>query len=139
MFRDILFVIFFLFTHKQIYASSHFTGGSRAAKALIGVCAVFNALFEIVYLVYLGIKVSIIHAILLLIVSLIVAILSSHITAKSTFVKMQRSGWNPAADNEDFFLATYNYKCDVAATLLADIGIIVNMAIIVTFFVTRGV
>jgi hypothetical protein len=137
MLRDILFVIFFLFTHKQIYASSHFTGGSRGVKAVIGFCAVFNALFEVVYLVYFGIKVSVIHAVLLLVISLIVTILSSRITVKRTIRKMQQDGWNPATDNEEYFLATYNRKCDVAATLLADIGIIVNAVIIVLFFVMR--
>lgn len=137
MLRDILFVIFFLFTHKQVYASSHFTGGSRAVKALIGFCAVFNTLFGIAYLVYFGIKVSVIHAVLLFIVSVIVAMLSSCITARSTIRKMQRQGWNPATDNEDYFLATYNHKCDVVATLLADIGVIVNVVIVVVFFVAR--
>ena len=137
MLLDFLFVIFFLFTHKQVYASSHFTGGSRAVKALIGFCAVFNTLFEIAYLIYFGIKVSVIHAVLLFIVSVIVAMLSSRITARRTIKKMQRDGWDPATDNEEYFLATYNHECDVAATLLADIGIIVNVAIIVVFFVTR--
>lgn len=137
MLRDILFVVFFLFTHKQVYASSHFTGGSQAVKVLIGFCAFFNTFFEIAYLVYFGIKVSVIHAILLFIVSVIVVMLSSRITARSTIRKMQRSGWNPATDNEEYFLATYNRKCDVAATWLADIGVIVNVVIIVVFFVTR--
>ena len=137
MLRDILFLVFFFFTHKQVYASSHFTGGSQAVKALIGFCALFNTLFEIAYLVYFGIKVSAIHAVLLFIVSVIVAMLSSRITAKSTIKKMQREGWNPATDNEEYFLATYNRKCDVAATLLADIGVIVNVIIIILFFVTR--
>ena len=50
---------------------------------------------------------------------------------------MQRQGWNPATDNEDYFLATYNHKCDVVATLLADIGVIVNVVIVVVFFVAR--
>ena len=131
MFQDFLFVIFFFITHKQVYAASHFTGGSQVMKAIIGLFALVNTGFELFYLVFFAIKVSVIHAIILAIVALVVTLILNRAIARRTIRKMQKAGWDI---NGEYFLFSYNHKCDVAATLIADIGLIINIAIIIAFF-----
>ena len=56
MLFDVLFVIFFYFTHKQIYAGTHFTGASKTAAMIVLIFGGVNTLLQYAYLIFLAIK-----------------------------------------------------------------------------------
>ncbi len=131
MLHDILFLLFFFFTHKIMYSASHFTGASQTVKAIIGIDSLFNLVFEIGYLIYFAIKVSILHAIILFIISLVVTLILNRVFAKITLNNLVKSGYDM---KDELFIYTYNHKCDVSATIISLIGIPVNIVIIVLLF-----
>ena len=131
MLHDILFLLFFFFTHKIMYSASHFTGASQTVKAIIGIDSLLNLVFEIGYLIYFAIKVSILHAIILFIISLVVTLILNRLFAKITLNNLVKSGYDM---KDELFIYTYNHKCDVSATIISLIGIPVNIVIIVLLF-----
>ena len=130
MLYAILFVFFFFYTHKQIYAASHFTGASKGFSKILGIVAIINVILEITYLIYFAIKVSWLQAIILLITAFIVTGILGRIVAKIVIRKLIKDGDDI---HGEYFLAVYNYKCDIASTLIADIGLIHNIIVIVIF------
>ena len=131
MLHDVLFVLFFFFTHKIMYSASHFTGASQTVKAIIGLDSLFSLVFEFGYLIYFAIKVSVLHAIILFIISLIVTLILNQVFAKITLNNLVKSGYDI---KDELFICTYNHKCDVTSTIISLIGIPLNIVIIVLLF-----
>lgn len=131
MLCDILFVLFFFFTHKIVYSASHFTGASQAVKTIIGIDSIFCLIFEIGYLISFAIRVSVLHAIILFAVSLVVTVILNRVFSKITLNNLIKNGWNI---KDELFIYTYNHKCDVMSTGLSLIGIPVNIIIIILLF-----
>ncbi len=130
--HDILFVLFFFFTHKITYSASHFTGASQTVKSIIGFDSLFSLVFEIGYLIYFAIKVSILHAVILFIISLVITLILNRVFAKIILSNLVKSGHDI---KDELFVYTYNHRCDVTATIISLIGIPVNIVIVVLLFI----
>lgn len=131
MIINILFIIFFFFTHKQLYSGSHFTGGSNAAGDFVRLVSLINLITLVSLLVYLIIKNSFIYTVILFIVSLIFTTLLNSILSKIAMRQTQNELILSKLD--PLFPTMYNYKCDVLATTTALIGIVVNIIIDIVF------
>lgn len=132
MLFDVLFVIFFYFTHKQIYAGTHFTGASKGAAMIVLIFGGVNTLLQYAYLIFFAIKDSFLHALILVIIAIVFTTIFCRIADKITLKKLIRQSFNIY---DQYFEATYNRKCDIVTTVTAEIGIIINTIIIILFFV----
>ncbi len=135
-FLDILYVIFFFITHKQIYSSNHFTGASSTAHKIIGISATFNLLFQLVYTVFYAIKISILKAVVLFVLSIVITLILNVFITRLISVRLTKdwknSNWNGFKD--EYYWATFNRKCDVNSTTIAVLGVGINITIIIAYF-----
>lgn len=127
MIFDVLYVIFFFFTSKQLYSVSHFTGGSKIMGEVISIIAILNIVAEIAYLVYTAVALSFLHSLILLSVSIIFILILNRLLAKINIMQSKKN-----CDMHDpHFYSYYNYKCDVLSTMIAWIGIPINIIIMI--------
>ena len=86
-----------------------------------------------------AVKISIIHAVVLLGVSLVVISVLNNTISRRTMRKMQKDGWSidgtENAIQKQYYYTCYNHECDVVSSVIAEIGVVVNMMIIAAFFV----
>ncbi len=130
MLYDILFVIFFFFTCKQLYAGTHFTGSSSCAAIILRIISIFNLLLEFAFLIWFSVKGYLSHAIILLLAGIIFTLVINRIIARSVLKKMDTNDID-----QPYFMLSYSRQCDVVSVMCAWIGFVVNTAIIVVFVV----
>lgn len=123
MLNYVLFVLFFFFTQKQLFAASHFTGSSQKVLSLLRFASIVNLIAEIAFLIFTIVDDS-------FLTTLIMNFVFSRITA----VLLLRKDYY--RDNEVAFSMVYDYKCNVTTTVIANIGLIVNLISIIVFFAT---
>lgn len=125
---DMLFVIFFFFANKLMYSASHFIGTNQVVNAILRIDSFLNLIFEIGCLIFCAVKISVLHAIVLLAVSLVANLVINYIVSKVILSNLVKKGW----DKEDIrFANTYDDKCDAATTTTGLIGIPINIIIII--------
>mgnify|MGYP004643289979 CR=1 FL=1 len=127
MLFDILFILFFFFTHKQMYAGRHFTGDKVIVGRVLYGISWINIILMFTFLIYMSCSDSILHAIVLFFAALILSsfILNGITTKIGYAIANAGNGYNT--------VASYNYQCDVVSTVTAYIGVIANLFIIITF------
>lgn len=130
---DVLFVIFFFFTWKQLYAARNFTGASNGVRLVIRVTSFINLAFQIAYIVSTAIKSSVFYAVILLLASFGFVFVANIFISKIAMKRTQEI-YNL---NDDDFYSLYNYRCDVLTTVSALIGIIVNAIIVIVYIVNQ--
>jgi hypothetical protein len=84
MLQDIMYVVFFFFTHKQSYSGNHFTGGSNTVGIVIKIISVLNMILEIAYLIRFAIRISILHAIILFVTAIVITLFVNGLICKQT-------------------------------------------------------
>lgn len=122
-----LYALFFMFTHKQIYAGRHFTGGKKQIGFLLLLMGNLNTILSIAFLIYTAVKLSVLSAIMLLIIAWIFLYCINVLLSKIVMRKAKKE-----CDSKDpLFFSLFNYLCDVTAVKTALIGIIANILIVV--------
>lgn len=131
MFFNVLYILFSFFVQKQIYAGSHFTGGDKRIGKFIAIIGILNLLIALAFLLYMAIKISLLHSIILFVASSLFTYIANRVLTKIAMKQALKS-----CDIQDTFLfSIYNYKCDILTTITAEIGIIVNILIIIVYIV----
>lgn len=131
MFFDVLFVLFFFFTHKQIYAGQHFTGSSKVSELVLKIMGKVNFLLSIAYIIYSAIKLSFLRSVILLLISYVVINIINRLICKIIIYYTKKE----CNINEPMFLSIYNYRCDIVTTITAITGIAINIAIAIILVV----
>jgi hypothetical protein len=131
MLQDIMYVVFFFFTHKQSYSGNHFTGGSNTVGIVIKIISVLNMILEIAYLIRFAIRISILHAIILFVTAIVITLFVNGLICKQTISRVRKK----LDINNSMFVGVYNRECDVTTTKIALVGIIVNLIIIIVYIV----
>lgn len=134
----ILFALLFYFTHRQLYASRHFTGGSAQAEKFIKIISIISLICLIAYGTYLIKIIGIIQVALLIIVSLEITTIINKLTIKLAMKKVLNEGDYNLSDNADQQLLwlRFNWQCDKYATIIALIGVLINSMIILFLLIT---
>ncbi len=126
---NFIFVLFFFITHKQLYASSHFTGASKSMPTILLFSSLANILALILYLIYITIIRSFLIALILLLISFVVLLLLNRFIASSILNYVAR---NNDLNNLNTRLY-YESRCDVASTVIAVIGLLFNLITVLCF------
>ena len=126
----LMFVLFSFFTHKQVYAVSHFTGSSKTMPLILMIFSLLNILLSIVSVVHFSVAESFLVAIVSVFAFFLSVSFFNRIIAKIVLNKLIKDGFNP---KDEFFIYTYNAECDIASTVIAEIGILANIAIVVFY------
>ena len=134
MLNYVLFVLFFFFTQKQLFAASHFTGSSQKVLSLLRFASIVNLIAEIAFLIFTIVDDSFLTALILFFVALIFTLIMNFVFSRITAVLLLRKDYY--RDNEVAFSMVYDYKCNVTTTVIANIGLIVNLISIIVFFAT---
>lgn len=130
-----MYILFFFFTHKQIYSWKHFTGASAKARLTLYVVGLISLLFELLFLIYIATISTIVSSLILLVVSIICLFILNTCTS----IIGMRQALRERANNELLlrseivFRGCYEYKCDIVSTLIASIGIIFNAVFMICF------
>lgn len=132
MIIKILYVLFFFFTQKQIYASRHFTGSAQSIGCFVGLFGFTSFVLELAALIHMAIKETIVNAILLFVISIAITFIFNSIISKIVLSKTK----NECNQLSESFFDYYNYKCDVTTTIIALLGVVYNIATIVYYFVS---
>ena len=133
MLKDlIIYWLFFYLTHKQVYASSHFTGGSKALPVIIRVHALINIVMDIAFLVYCIINHNVLYAIILFVTAFIVTWFMNKFICRKILKKVQQKEKYETLPQE-LLWGVYNYKCDLATTVIAELALLINIIIAVTY------
>ena len=119
----ILYVVFFYFTHKQVYAGTHFTGSSHGVAIFLQVLSLVNVLIEFIYIIRYAVTESVFHAIMLLIVALAVVNVVNTINSKVVLSKISKD----MDINNPFFFGVYNRTLDVSTTKHALLGCVCQL------------
>lgn len=122
-------MVFAFFTHKQNYAREHFTGGIRAIGKFLYIVSLIGLIAEIAFLIYLSYTMSIINTILLLLETYLFMWVFSGIIGKIVMRQTKKI----CDENEPYFSSLYDHNYDVAVTITAEIGVIVNIIIAIIF------
>lgn len=131
IFLGLLFILFFFFTHKQMYAGRQFTGSSKVLKIVIKIIGRLNFLLAIAYIVYSAIKVSFLYSASLLIIAYVFLYITNRLICKIVLNRMRKN----YDSGETMLFSIYNRTCDIVTTITAIIGIVINLIIIIVFTV----
>lgn len=126
----ILFIIFFFSTHKQIYAAGHFTGSSQIVENAISLFSFLNILLLLAFIIHFAITVSFWSALLFILCGIISIFILDGIIAKIVLKHLVKEGYDTT---DNFFVYTYNAECDIASTVIAEIGILANISIAIFY------
>ncbi len=126
----ILFVIFFFSTHKQIYAAGHFTGSSKTVANILSIFSFLNILLLLAFIIHFAITISFGNVLLFILCAIIATFILDRIIAKIVLRNLIKDGFDTT---EDLFIYTYNAECDIASTVIAEIGILANIAIVIFY------
>lgn len=129
----ILFVLFFFFTHKQVYASVHFTGSSKTMPSILTFLSLFNILAGIAFAIHYSITVSFWFVLLFTVLAIIATLIANRIISKFVLKHLVKEGYDMT---DNLILYTYNAECDIVSTVLAEIGILANIAIAVFYILS---
>ena len=128
-----LFLIFSIFTHKQFYAAGHFTGSSKTMPVILLILSILNILLEIAFVVYHTICTSFWFAPLSIICAILANSILNTLLSKIVLNRLVKEGYSPTDVD---FIYTYNAECDIASTVIAEIGILANIAIAVFYILS---
>lgn len=126
----ILFIIFFFFTHKQIYAAGHFTGSSKTVETIISIFSFLNILLTVAFIIHFAVTVSFWNVLLFILCALIATSILNRFLAKAVLKHLLKKGYD---STNHLFIYTYNAECDITSTVIAEIGILVNIVIAVFY------
>ena len=129
----VLFIIFFFSTHKQIYAAGHFTGSSKTMPNILAVFSFLNILLILAFVIHFSITVSFWIVLLFILCAIIAIFILDGALAKIVLKHLVKEGWDTT---NELFIYTYNAECDIASTLIAEVGILVNIAIAVFYILS---
>lgn len=129
----ILFILFTIFTHKQLYAAGHFTGSSRTMPIILRVVSIVNILLEIAFVIYVAFRVTFWAAPLFIMGIYLAGSIVNTIIAKIAVNGLVKDGLSP---DDDIFVYSCSRQCDIIFTIIAEVGILANIAIAVYFILT---
>lgn len=130
----ILYIVFFYFTHNQLYASSHFTGSSQHLPIVLKIVALINIILEIAFIIRLAIQSSLFEATVLFISSLAILNVVKRIICKVVLNNISKD-FADNSDNGAMLWNLYNHHLNITTTIQALVGLLINPVIIVAFFV----
>ncbi len=126
-----LFLVFSIFTHKQFYAAGHFTGSNKTMPVILLILSSLNILLEIAFVVYHTICTSFWFAPLSIMCVILANSILNTIISKIALMRLIKEVYAPT---DESFVCTYNWECDISSTVIAEIGILANIAI-ATFYI----
>ena len=128
-----LILVFSIFTHKQLYAAGHFTGSSKTMPVILFILSNLNILLETTFVVYHTICTSFWIAPLSIMCIILANSVFNTIISKIVLNRLVKEGYSPTDVD---FIYTYNVECDIASTVIAEIGVLANIAIVVFYFMS---
>ena len=96
--------------------------------------SIVNLIAEIAFLIFTIVDDSFLTALILFFVAFIFTLIMNFVFSRITAVLLLRKDYY--RDNEVAFSMVYDYKCNVTTTVIANIGLIVNLISIIVFFAT---
>lgn len=131
MILKIIYVLFFFFTHKQIYAGQHFTGSKQNVGSFLFIVGFINLIIEISFLIYNAINSHFIDSLILFVISIVCLFIFNAFTSK---IGMKQA-LKYCNSDDPMFGGVYNHRCNVVSTIFALIGTIFNALSVIGYMI----
>ena len=139
--ETICFYMLVIFVSKQIYHASHFRGLSRVLPTFLGIYSFVAIVFMGISIIWYGIHVSWLFAILSIVVGIVILMIINSILSKiamSLFKRENDDVFDGLRMDESLFSTAYNRKCDEVTATLSIIGVIAIPVLIIIQIIYRG-
>ena len=131
MLLEIFFIVFFFFTCEQIHAGFHFNGRSTLVPIILVLFGFFNLYKSILFLYYVFTADSVLHAAILLLISIVVTTVINTLFANKAKKQFQQAGGINL--NAPVFADIHFRKRDIMITVTALWGVLVNTVLLLVF------